>query len=1087
MSLPGEIQERLRIETALVQSEDKFRTLVNQLPVGVYRTTAEGSYIQVNQALAHIFGIEEVEDMMKMNANSFFDSFEYRDRVINEMMQHKEVHRLEYESRKIDGSRIWVRDTGRALYKDNNEIDFFDGIIEDITERRNAQLALKESEEKYRILFEKLHDVFFRIGINGTFIVVSPSAKEVLGYIPQELIGRNVNELIENNEEIAKFFKIVNEKGSHNNYIFKAKRKDNKTVFLSTDAYSCINDDGSVDSIEGIARDITSEIKQQTFLSVLFSISKAISSSENVDELYENIYDSISRLTEVKNFYIALYDDDENKLNFAFIVDQYDTMDGKASIDCNDMRFLSPRVLKSGKTLILNEEELKEHAKYLDNPPVVAAKTWLGIPLKAKDKTIGIIILHSYSSANAFSQDDIGILESVADQIAIAIDHKKSQMELDHQYEFMQNLIDTIPNSVYYKDAKTLLYSGCNKAFAENLNIRREDIIGKTSYDIFPASKAMLYHQKDIEILENKTIQQFEDVFENADGMVENHLVFRSCYFDENNEVAGIAGIIVDVTEISKAEEEARTAKDYAELLNRVTPSCIFTVDKNRTITSWNERIAATTGFSAIEKIGKKCDLCSSYQDYECCALFDDNYHKPIYGNERCITTKSGQERTISINIDLIKNSSGEIIGGIETFEDVTERKEIEEALFWEAAANSAFADLARAVISLASISEISQLILDLAQQLTSAKFGFVGYIDQQTGYLVVPTYTKEGISTIVESSDDFVFAGFKGLWGWSLQNRASILTNSAQDDPRSTGTPDFHFTVEKFLATPATLGNSLVGQIALANSDRDFTERDLEIVERMASLFAVALERVRSEVEVRTALEKEQELGELKSNFISMVSHEYRTPLQAILMSTQLLSDYGSKLSDEHKLKYFEIINKSVKTMDSLLEDIIVYNKIDQGKVEIALEEQDLEQFCINFTYEMQYLAKDKCHIDLSLNKGSNKTVRIDEKLLREALVNLFTNAIKYSDDNSTIDFNVRVNNGEVNFEVKDYGKGISEEDQRRIFEPFFRGKNVGNTSGTGLGLAIVKNAVEIHGGRIEINSSLGEGTSVTVTVPIK
>lgn len=188
---------------------------------------------------------------------------------------------------------------------------------------------------------------------------------------------------------------------------------------------------------------------------------------------------------------------------------------------------------------------------------------------------------------------------------------------------------------------------------------------------------------------------------------------------------------------------------------------------------------------------------------------------------------------------------------------DVTGRKLAEEALAWEAAVNAGIARLSHALLSPASIEEISTLVLQLALRLTESAFGYVGYIDPKTGYLVSPTLTSEIWEDCRVPDKSVVFETFGGLWGWVLENQRSLLTNDPANDPRSTGTPAGHLPIRRFLSAPALIGRELVGQVALANPDHNYREQDLALVERLAMLYALALQRRRSEEALRRSLEE--------------------------------------------------------------------------------------------------------------------------------------------------------------------------------------------------------------------------------------
>ncbi|MDI6873437.1 GAF domain-containing sensor histidine kinase [Candidatus Solincola sp.] len=175
----------------------------------------------------------------------------------------------------------------------------------------------------------------------------------------------------------------------------------------------------------------------------------------------------------------------------------------------------------------------------------------------------------------------------------------------------------------------------------------------------------------------------------------------------------------------------------------------------------------------------------------------------------------------------------------------------LEEALVREREQNRALAELARTLLVSSDLDEISWKVLEYAKRLTGSPFGYVGYIDQETGHLVCPTMTRDVWEQCRMREKDYIFREFKGLWGWVLKNRRPILTNSPSRDPRSTGVPEGHIPIRRFLSVPALMGGMLVGQIALANSVRDYVSFDLEAISRLADLYAVAVMRMWSEREL--------------------------------------------------------------------------------------------------------------------------------------------------------------------------------------------------------------------------------------------
>lgn len=242
---------------------------------------------------------------------------------------------------------------------------------------------------------------------------------------------------------------------------------------------------------------------------------------------------------------------------------------------------------------------------------------------------------------------------------------------------------------------------------------------------------------------------------------------------------------------------------------------------------------------------------------------------------------------------------------------------------------------------------------------------------------------------------------------------------------------------------------------------------------------------RKQAEEEISSALEKEKELGELKSRFVTMTSHEFRTPLSTILSSADILQRYHHKLTEEKKLHHLGCIQATVKNMTQLLNDVLLIGKAEAGKLECKLTPIDLVQFCRNLVEEMQITTN--IHTISFCQQGECTTADMDEKLLRHILGNLLSNAIKYSPSGGIVNFDLICEQQEAIFRVQDRGIGIPTADQANLFGSFHRATNVGTISGTGLGLAIVKKSVDLHGGKIGAESEVGVGTTFIVIIPLQ
>ena len=250
-------------------------------------------------------------------------------------------------------------------------------------------------------------------------------------------------------------------------------------------------------------------------------------------------------------------------------------------------------------------------------------------------------------------------------------------------------------------------------------------------------------------------------------------------------------------------------------------------------------------------------------------------------------------------------------------------------------------------------------------------------------------------------------------------------------------------------------------------------------------------------------SLEQERKLSQMKSDFISVVSHEFRTPLTTIQSASELLEYY--EWTKEEQVEQLHQIQSEVKHMTDLMEDVLFLSRANANKAKLNITKFDLADFCKRLLVQMKktfaenYTLHSFLHIlpnEIAIqnfhieNELPIVSVNMDEKLLRQIITNLITNAIKYSHQTTTIEFKVTVDfsvsSPNVSFVISDRGIGIPEEDLEHLFSAFHRGKNVGILPGTGLGLSIVKNCIDIHNGTIAVNSKLNVGTEFTVTLPI-
>jgi two-component system sensor kinase FixL len=242
--------------------------------------------------------------------------------------------------------------------------------------------------------------------------------------------------------------------------------------------------------------------------------------------------------------------------------------------------------------------------------------------------------------------------------------------------------------------------------------------------------------------------------------------------------------------------------------------------------------------------------------------------------------------------------------------------------------------------------------------------------------------------------------------------------------------------------------------------------------------------EQKKAEEDMMNTLRREKELNELKSRFVTLASHEFKTPLSVILSSVSLIEKYPDADQQDKRLKHIHRIKSNVNNLKQILNDFLSLEKLEGGIVQNCPEEADLVHLIRDAIQDMENSFKEGQQIDLR-TEGTPRLIPVDIQLLRNILNNLLSNAIKYSPESTTVDCTLSYHPATVEIQVRDRGIGIPLEEQQHLFERFFRATNTTGISGTGLGLSIVKRYLDLMGGQICLSSIPGKGSTFTVTLP--
>lgn len=346
-------------------------------------------------------------------------------------------------------------------------------------------------------------------------------------------------------------------------------------------------------------------------------------------------------------------------------------------------------------------------------------------------------------------------------------------------------------------------------------------------------------------------------------------------------------------------------------------------------------------------------------------------------------------------------------------------------------------------------------------------------------GSLVNVTILRLSDKKVIEANDAFV--------GWFGLRRESILGQDFEELGIWVNPDDG----VKFLADLECYGSLHEVECQLRSSRGIFhtivQSADVIEINREPHVLIVGLditERKQAEAELQRTLLREKEQGQLRSNFVSMVSHEFRTPLGIIQSSAEILEDYLDQLEPAERKEHLQSIRNNTRRMAGLMEEALLFGSLDAGKMEFRPVPLDLRTFIRKLADEVQSATERRCPIELSLSEMPT-AVQADNRLVRHIFTNLLTNAVKYSETGRVVWFKIECDQREIVYTITDQGIGIPEADLAWLFNAFHRGLNVSDRPGTGLGLVIVKRCVDLHGGSIVVEIRSGEGTAVTVRLP--
>ncbi len=561
-------------------------------------------------------------------------------------------------------------------------------------------------------------------------------------------------------------------------------------------------------------------------------------------------------------------------------------------------------------------------------------------------------------------------------------------------------------------------------------------------------------------------------------------------------------GIVHDLSEQKRIEHALREEKEKAQMYFDLANIINVVLDPEGCVVELNKKAIDFIGRPESEVVGQNWFRLILDKEEEkvvsqhfCAMMKGERPLTPFYENE--IRLPSGKPASFVWHNNMIRDPRGKPIGLITSGIDITERREAERALEREKLRVQRYLDVANTIFVVIDREERINLlnrkgseILGYPEEevLGSNWFDLVLRPDRKKK---VRQYFHKLMQEDVAVSDYFentilTRQGEPRLIAWR-----NALIRDKEGKPQATISSGVDITeqraaedsVKKLNADLEARVEARTEELAEAINQLLTINRQLthQIQERKAAETALR----KSEQELRLAYEREKELSELKSRFVSMASHEFRTPLSTILSSADIIEEYRKSEQQPRRERHTHRIKSAVANLTGILNDFLSLSRLEEGSMQADSVEFDLEDFCHDVIDELQGLLKPGQTIDTHLPEQPVR-IFLDKKFLKNVMFNLLSNAIKYSGTEQPIECAVRLADDTLHIRVTDYGIGIPEEEQQHLFSRFFRAHNVENIQGTGLGLNIVKRYLELMSGEISFTSVLGEGSTFEVRIPL-
>jgi PAS domain S-box-containing protein len=673
-----DITEQKLAEAALQNNEKRYRELFEKATDIIYYHDLAGQLLFFNKAAVDLFGYSK-EAALNISEIIAPESLEETRDMIRRKLSGQDTPAYQLDAITEKGERVTLEVNTMLIVEDGKPVGV-QGIARNITERKRKDNEVRTLKDRFSKAFNASH---FPMGIvrirDGKGLDVNESALRQMGYTREETIGKTIQDLglAEDKENFRRFWQSFLRQGTVKDFELTFKRKNGEKR-LGLFSAERIDIDGEpcalISEIDITEKHHTERVKEATY-----RISEAANSAENLEEFFAQIHHIVSELMYAKNFYIALHDSDAGVLRIPYFVDEFDQNPHQRKL----RRGLTEYVLRSEKPLhglpeVIRQMEASGEVEAIGTFPA----DWVGVPLKTKDRTIGVLALQSYTEGITFSDEDLKILIFVSTQVASAIERRRAEEALRTSQQWFSKVFNLSPNPMGINRLKDGLYVDVNNSLLEITGYAQHEIIGRTA-DELNTWASPIQREEFLQLLsQQRKIKNLETDYQTKFGDVRFGLVSA-----EIIEVNGEEFVLTSVSDITKrklAEDALRTSEQKLSLHLQQTPLGAIEWNNSFQVTDWNPAAEKIFDYRKEELIGKHpVNL----------LIPDSSREEMITRWQKRLAEKQGWQRTLKnqtrdgrtiicewYNTPLI-DKQGNVIGVASLVQDITERKHAEEQL----------------------------------------------------------------------------------------------------------------------------------------------------------------------------------------------------------------------------------------------------------------------------------------------------------------------------------------------------------------------------------------------------------------------